>query len=72
MDNTVEAPATRQLVPDEIRLSKTAAAVIFPLAIYGGQDLTRKAISKSRQIIADRKTKQAAKKTVEPTDTPSQ
>lgn len=71
MDNTVEATATSPLVPDEIRLSKTAAAVVFPLAIYGGQDLTRRAISKSRRIVANHKARRAAKK-VETPVTPEQ
>jgi hypothetical protein len=61
MDNTVEATA-KPLIPDEIRLNRTAAAVVLPLAIYGGQDLTRKAISKTRNFVANQKARRAAKK----------
>lgn len=68
MDNTIEA-ATETL-PTEyvVQLGQGAAIVVFSLATYGAQDLTRKGVSKVKQFRANRKAKKAAEK-VE-TDTP--
>lgn len=61
-DTAIEAVDANALAPNEIRLGKTATTVVFSLAIYGGQDLTRKGVSKTKQILANRKAKRNAKK----------
>lgn len=63
MSETAIIEETIESLPENgIKVTGTAAYVVFTLAIYGAQDLTRKAVAKTNKFRANRKAKKAAEK----------
>lgn len=64
MPESIEA-TTEALPTSGITFGPIPSTVVFSLAAYGAQDLTRKGIRKAKSIRDNRKAKKAAKKTRE-------
>lgn len=71
MNDTIET-ATEALPTEYTKLDNTMTVVVWSLAIYGGQDLTRKGINKVKQVRANRKAKKANEKAVAANNPPSE